>query len=265
MRFPLSPILADIFMEEFKTSALRSAHLHLRYVDDTFVVWPHGRDTLQDFLKHLNEQHSSIKFTMEVEEDRQDPVPWCWHLQKSGWLLALQRFIQETHPHRPLPQPTLLTSPQHQVISQPHPCTTRLRHMWPRQLTQGTIRHIKTTLQRNGYNPNKIQTTKPVPNTDKVSLTLSTYLPYLGSTSHKLQRILQKAGIQVYHSAPNKLQGLLHTHTRKNPIPATEREYTGSLVSVEKCTSVKQDEIALRDLKNIEHTAAEEILRNHLW
>ena len=29
-------------------------------------VWPHGRDTLQDFL---NEQHPSIKFTMEVEED----------------------------------------------------------------------------------------------------------------------------------------------------------------------------------------------------
>ena len=35
----------------------------------------------------------------------------------------------------------LLPSPQHQVISQPHPCTTRLRHMWPRQLTQGTTAH----------------------------------------------------------------------------------------------------------------------------
>ena len=53
-------------------------------------------------------------------------------------------------------------------------------------------------------------------------------------------------------------------HTRTNPIPATEWEYTGSFVSVEKCTSVKQDVISLQDLKNIEHTAAEEILRNHL-
>ena len=33
---------------------------------------------------------------------------------------------------------------------------------------------------------------------------------------------------------------------------------------MEKCTSVKQDKISLRDFKNIEHTAAEEILRNHL-
>ena len=56
---------------------------------------------------------------------------------------------------------------------------------------------------------------KPVPNTDKVSLTLSTSLPYLGSTSHEHQRILQQVSIQVYHSAPNKLQGLLHTYKDK--------------------------------------------------
>ena len=36
-----------------------------------------------------------------------------------------------------------------------------------------------------------------------------------GSTSHKLQRILRQAGIDVFHSAPSKLQGLLHTHKDK--------------------------------------------------
>ena len=45
-----------------------------------------------------------------------------------------------------------------------------------------------------------------------------------------------------------------HTHTRTNRIPC----------ECGICTSVKQDKISLRDLKNIEHTAAEEILRNHL-
>ena len=32
---------------------------------------------------------------------------------------------------------------------------------------------------------------------------------------HKLQRILRQAGIDVFHSAPSKLQGLLHTHKDK--------------------------------------------------
>ena len=57
---------------------------------------------------------------------------------------------------------------------------------------QKELRHIKTTLQRNGYNPSKINT--------------STCLPYFGSTSHQLQCILQQTGIKAYHSGPNKLQ-----------------------------------------------------------
>ena len=70
---PLSPVLADIFMEAFEASSLCITDLRpslwLRYVDDTFVVWPHGRDALHDFLQHLNEQHPSTKFMMEVEEE----------------------------------------------------------------------------------------------------------------------------------------------------------------------------------------------------
>ena len=75
----------------------------------------------------------------------------------------------------------------------------------------------KATLQSSWTNPNKISTAKPVPNPEsKVSdLTLSACLPYLSSTSHKLQRILWQAGIDVFHSAPSKLQGLLHTHKDK--------------------------------------------------
>jgi hypothetical protein len=41
----------------------------LRYIDDTFVVWPHRQSQLQEFLIHLNSLRPSIQFTMETESD----------------------------------------------------------------------------------------------------------------------------------------------------------------------------------------------------
>ena len=59
-------------MEEFETSALQQAthqpKLWLRYVDDTFIIWQHSKQQLDNFFQHLNNQHSNIKFTMETED-----------------------------------------------------------------------------------------------------------------------------------------------------------------------------------------------------
>jgi hypothetical protein len=67
------PVIADFFMEHFKETALEGATHKLlswlRYVDDTFVIWPHGPGKLSVFLDHLNSIHESIQFTMETERD----------------------------------------------------------------------------------------------------------------------------------------------------------------------------------------------------
>jgi hypothetical protein len=58
MGSPLSPIVANLFMENFEKKALDSFPLKpsrwKRYVDDTNVLWPHGKDELQKFFLHLN-------------------------------------------------------------------------------------------------------------------------------------------------------------------------------------------------------------------
>lgn len=75
MGSPISPIIANIFMEHFENEILKDAHLKLstwfRYVDDTFVIWSHDRETLPQFLTFLNSQRLNIQFTMEVEQNNQ--------------------------------------------------------------------------------------------------------------------------------------------------------------------------------------------------
>jgi hypothetical protein len=37
------------------------------YMDDNFVIWPHGPDKLKAFLNHLNSIHQCIQFTMKTD------------------------------------------------------------------------------------------------------------------------------------------------------------------------------------------------------
>ena len=57
MGSPLSPVLANIYMQYFKEMALGSTSLKpsmwLRYIDDTFILWPHQED-VPTLLYHIN-------------------------------------------------------------------------------------------------------------------------------------------------------------------------------------------------------------------
>ncbi|GJQ66460.1 hypothetical protein Trydic_g4460 [Trypoxylus dichotomus] len=78
MGLPLSPMIANIFMQDFETRALDTAKykakLWLRYTDYAFIVWTHSKEKLQDLLSDLNSLHPKIKITMETENLNQLPL-----------------------------------------------------------------------------------------------------------------------------------------------------------------------------------------------
>ena len=72
MGSPLSPIVANLYMEYIQQKALSpSPHpprFWCRFVDDTFVI--HKEVNKQDFLQHINSVDPAIKFT--VEDNKED-------------------------------------------------------------------------------------------------------------------------------------------------------------------------------------------------
>ena len=68
MGSPLSPVVANLFMEEFEKKALATSTVKsdfwFRYVDDT-----HGLENLHRFPEHINGLHPSIKFTLEMQKE----------------------------------------------------------------------------------------------------------------------------------------------------------------------------------------------------
>lgn len=73
-------------MEMFEEKALKSSALQpkvqVRYVDDTFVIWPHGAEALKRFHAHLNAQQPTIQFTIEEESEKRIPFRIQWLNEK---------------------------------------------------------------------------------------------------------------------------------------------------------------------------------------
>ncbi|XP_072174675.1 uncharacterized protein [Diadema setosum] len=73
MGSPISPIVANLYMQDFETGALKSytgskPRVWLRYVDDTFVIVK--KQETQKFFQHINTCDPNISFTTEECKDQ---------------------------------------------------------------------------------------------------------------------------------------------------------------------------------------------------
>ena len=66
-----TPIVANLFMENFEQQALASFHTPLqfwgRYVEDTMVII--NENLIDEFTDHINNQYPVIKFAIAIEKE----------------------------------------------------------------------------------------------------------------------------------------------------------------------------------------------------
>ena len=99
MGSPVSPIVANLYMEYLEQKALSTAptpKFWCRYVDDTFVI--HKEANKQGFLQHINSVDPAIRFT--VEDNKEDgPIPFLDTIVKpeADGTLSITVYRKPTH------------------------------------------------------------------------------------------------------------------------------------------------------------------------
>ena len=94
----VTPTLTNMFMGNFERQHVYTYKLQpliwARFKDDIFLLWTHGREKLDQFIHHLNDAHSNIKFTSEISDTQ---VPFLDTLViKSGNTIYTDLYTKPT-------------------------------------------------------------------------------------------------------------------------------------------------------------------------
>jgi len=200
----LAPVIANYYMEHFEQQAISTASSRpthwYRYMDDTFMVWPHGEEELHDFLIHLNNIHPNIKFMMEVEKNQSLSFLDVLVSRRPDGSLGHTVYRKPTHTDLYLHAKSAHHPAQKKGVL--HSLTKCARKLCDSNRLDKEIQHLKETFRKNGYSKHDIRQAlqkkdKPWPKQEKS--TAVARLPYQGATSHKVSRLLAKYNIQTVH------------------------------------------------------------------
>ena len=223
MGSPVSPIVANIYMEASEDRAINTA-LHppkiwKRYVDDTFVIQLESQK--EEFFHHINHMSTSIKFTME-EAGPDGSIPFLDLLitpEVDGTLTTkvyrkpthTDKYLQWDSNHTLASKYSVINTLTHRAKTL---CSTlesikqELEHLekvligckYPRWA-------IKKILQKHIHPQKKTNKKKQHPSTQKKIFHM--VFPYSKVIGESFKNICKKYGIQVYFKGGKTIKDLL--------------------------------------------------------
>ena len=228
MGSPVSPIVANLYMEKFEAKAISTfpgtpPSLWYRYVDDTLCKL---KEVVADeFFEHINHVDEHIRFTQESSHNNTLPfLDTQLHVEDDGHI-NVEVYRKPTH------------TDQYLMFESHHPLEQKLsviRTLFNRAETIVTSveakskeqEHLKMALTKCGYKPwtfNKAlkpsnESRKPT-NQSQLdrSKTVNITIPYIQGISEKIRRILQSHDIATNFKPYSTLrQRLVHPKDKVN-------------------------------------------------
>ncbi|MGL5624125.1 reverse transcriptase domain-containing protein [Cetobacterium sp.] len=223
MGSPLSPILADIYMEEFERIVTTRCTIHpkiwIRYVDDTFVIIK--KDLIHCFMDRINNIDPHIKFTMETESERGElPFLDCLVQRQADGHLKTTVYRKPTDTGRLLPYSS--AHPKHVFTSIIKSAFCRIQRLCSEETDANlATKALTKTLCEFGYPKRMIrhQQEQLLYPQQKVPRTwlATAVIPYKKGTSEAIRKILNEANIRVAFKPTQRLRSIL-VHS-KDQIP----------------------------------------------
>ena len=237
MGSPISPLISNLFMEEFEVKALSTCphppFLWLRFVDDIFVI--NKAEHSQALLQHINNQDPHIQVI--VEPTQQSSLLFLDNLvtiePNNTFSTTVYRKPTHTDQYLHWDSNHHITAKQSVYNTLAH--RTKVVSSSQDRLDQ-ELQHIKSALQAcqfpnwapnqwhhrfinnnqvNHNNPTNTNNTIQDNNPTKRNITL--VVPFIPETSEKFKKLCKAKGIQVHYKDTNTLRTLLGNPKDKDP------------------------------------------------
>ena len=231
MGSPLSPIVANLYMESFQVEALRSVphppYLWKRFVDDTVTILQSSQR--DGFLEYLNSIDQHIQFT--AEDQREDgAMPFLDILVTAGREGSLSTSVYRKPTHTDL----YLQWDSHHTLTAKYSVIGTLQHRANTicsntQLLHKEEQHLKNALKNCKYptwalnriqkkikNPGRKQT--PTNRTSNNTQKSYIVVPYFSGLSESIKNIGRKFGVQVHCKGGTTIKNLLMAPKDRDPI-----------------------------------------------
>ena len=236
MGSPISPIVANLFMEDLQVQAIRTSptppSLLKRFVDDTFTIIK--KEDRSSFLQHLNSIHQNIKFTCEeVRDDGSMPFLDILVTPKEDGSLSTSVFRKPTHTdlyvqrdsHHTISSKysvagtlyhrakTICSDQQLQKKEEDHLCQALQKCRYPIwAINRARIKGQNPTRRRNSNNNNQTGQKKAI------NKNIYMVVPYQQGLSERFKNTCQKYGVQVHFKGGQTIKDLLMAPKDKDPI-----------------------------------------------
>ena len=232
---PISPLIANLFMEEFEVKALSSCPhpptLCLRFVDDTFVITKAEHN--QPLHQHINNQDPHLQFTVE-ESSQQGTLPILdtlvtiefnntfttsvyrkpTHIDQylhwdSNHFITTKQSVYNTLVHRA----KIVSSNQESLDQELLHIRKALQAC---QFPNWTLNELQHKFQRNNQPSQDSNHNSNSANNNSNNRNMAIVVPYIQGPGGKFKKVCKSEGIPVHSRAPT-LRTLLATPKDKDP------------------------------------------------